>query len=131
MVICIPYNIARVSTSLAQWCTSHLLVAPTQGLCSNYRHQVKGHHMPFGWCAYQGLHNPYAWWRTNNLFWALLFVVATRKILGHLTMKWLSQHVDCDGYSFVMAAYECSMESLRSPPSVFVVCCQPGDQQRL
>ena len=35
-------KIARVATSLAQWCTSWCRVSPTQGLCLNPKHQSNG-----------------------------------------------------------------------------------------
>ena len=31
----------------------HLLVSPTQALCSNPGHQPKGNHVPLGWCVCQ------------------------------------------------------------------------------
>ena len=37
---------------------------------------------------------------------------------------------DCDGYFFAMATIEGSLESPRPPPSIGVVGCQSGGQQR-
>ena len=54
---------------------------------------------------------PRARWCTNDLFWALLFVVVARLILSHLTMEQPLQITICDNYSFAMVANEGLMES--------------------
>ena len=59
-------------------------------------------------------------WRTNGLFWALLFVVVDHLISSYLKIWKLSQNIICDGYYFamVMLANEGSMENPRPVPSI-------------
>ena len=50
----------------------HLLVSPTQGLCSNRGHQSKGHHVPLRWCGswrYPRTGNCYKKWQARFFFW--------------------------------------------------------------
>ena len=47
-------NSKKYATCNSTGSAVHLLVSPIQALCSNPRHQTKGHHVPLGWCGRQG-----------------------------------------------------------------------------
>ena len=61
---------------------------------------------------------PRAGWRTNGLFWDLLFVVVARLILSHLSMEQPSQTIICDGYYFAVVTNEGSMENSQPVPTI-------------
>ena len=66
----------------------HLPVAPTQGLCSNSRHQSKGYHVCLGWCTCLSS-SPALGGAPMACFglFVLWLRLVTRKISSHLTMK--------------------------------------------
>ena len=97
----------------------HLLTSPTQGLCSNPRHQPKGHDVPLGWCACRSS-SPVlggVLMASFCLFFQLFWSVKPRATY-HGNSRCLI--VDCDDYSFALLVNEGSFKNPRHPATATI-----------